>query len=312
MPFPLNPEIARLVALGAGPAVPEDFAEGDVRRLRGLLDDGLAQLAALPDVPDVSETSFVIDTPDGHRLPVRWYRKDGSTPGSAVLHFHGGAMVAGSVDLYGPLVRTYVAWTGVPMLAVDYRLAPEAPAGTAAEDGFSALRWLASHAEALGVEPSRIAVMGDSAGGGVAAAVAILARDRGVPLARQVLVYPMLDDRTTGPDPHLDASPLLFPHVFNRTAWSAVLGTSGRGGEGAGPGVVPARNDDFGALAPAYIEVGELDIFRDEDVRYALRLWQAGVSTELHVVPGMPHAYDVLLLGEPRHQEGKIRVLREL
>lgn len=311
MSFTPDPAIARLIALGAGPAVPADFAEGDTLRMRRVLDDGLAQLSALPGVADVSETRYTIEAPDGHHLDVTWYRKDGDSPGSAALHFHGGAMIAGSVELYRPLVRTYVSWSGVPMLAVDYRLAPEAPAGAAAADGLAALEWLLDHAETMGVDRSRVAVMGDSAGGGVAAAVAVLARDRGIPVARQLLVYPMLDDRTVLPDPQLAASPSLFPYAFNRTAWSAVLGEHGRD-RGVVPSVAPARNQDFAGLAPAYIEVGEMDIFRDEDVAYATRLWQAGVSTELRVVPGMPHAYDVLLLDRPEYQEGKMRVLRGL
>jgi acetyl esterase/lipase len=154
--------------------------------------------------------------------------------------------------------------------------------------------------------------MGDSAGGGVAAAVAILARDHGIHLAKQVLTYPMLDDRTTEPDPHLAAAPTLFSYAFNRTSWAAVLGEH-EGRRTATPGVAPARNTDFAGLAPAYIEVGEMDIFRDENVAYALQLWRAGVSTELHVHPGMPHAFDVLLIAdEPRYQEGKIRVLQSL
>ncbi|MFF5772176.1 alpha/beta hydrolase [Streptomyces californicus] len=311
MPFSLDPKIARLVAQGAGPTVPDDFAEGDVPRLRRVLDEGLAQLSGLPDVPGVSETPFTITTPDGHPLRLTWYRKDGSAPGSAALHFHGGAMIAGSAALYSPLVRTYVSWTGVPLLTVDYRLAPEAPGGTAATDGLSALCWLRDNSDALGVDPARIGVMGDSAGGGIAASVAVLARDHGIPLAGQVLVYPMLDDRTTEPDPHLAESPTLFPYVFNRTAWSAVLSGTRRVPPGA-PHPAAARTTHHTGLAPAYIEVGEMDIFRDESVGYATRLWQAGVSTELHVVPGMPHAFDVLLLDEPRHQEGKIRALRAL
>ncbi|MCX5097141.1 alpha/beta hydrolase fold domain-containing protein [Streptomyces sp. NBC_00365] len=312
MSFQLDPRIAQLIADGAGPASPADFREGDARHLRRILDDGLTQLSALPIDPTVSSEALSIEASDGHRLQLRWYSKEGSAPGSAVVHFHGGAMVAGSVDLYDPLVRTYVAWTGVPILAVDYRLAPEAAEGAAASDGLAALMWLRERADELGVDPSRIAVMGDSAGGGVAAAVAILARDHGIHLAKQVLIYPMLDDRTTEPDPHLAAAPTLFPYSFNRTAWTAVLGEH-EGTRTAAPSVAPARNTDFAGLAPAYIEVGEMDIFRDEDVVFALQLWRAGVSTELHVHPGMPHAFDVLLMGDdPRFQAGKIRVLQSL
>ena len=174
-------------------------------------------------------------------------------------------MLAGSVDLYDPLVRTYVEWTGVPFLAVDYRLAPEYSAGTLATDALLGLQWLLERSLEFGVDPARIAVMGDSAGGGVAAALAVLARDTGIRLAKQVLLYPMLDDRNTVPDPQLSASPTIFSYAFNRTAWSAVLGDA-IGTDTVPPAAAPARNTDFTDLAPAYVEVGEMDIFRDEDV----------------------------------------------
>jgi acetyl esterase/lipase len=212
------------------------------------------------------------------------------------------------------LIETFVAWTGVPFLAVEYRLAPEFPAGTAAVDGLKALEWLLEHAEQLGVDRSRVAVMGDSAGGGVAAAVAVLARDHNLSLAKQVLIYPMLDDRNTVADPHMEAAASMFSYEFNRTSWEAVLGSERDSPDVPGL-AAPARNRDFARLAPAYIEVGEIDIFRDEDVGYAQRLWSAGVSAELHVHPGYPHAFDVLLLGDElgnRHREDKIRVIRSV
>ncbi|WP_045739813.1 alpha/beta hydrolase [Actinoplanes rectilineatus] len=317
MPFHLHPRISTLIAAGAGPSGSPGFAglrRGDPAGLRAVLDHGLAQMSALPPTPGVTARTYRITAEDGTPLRLRWYTRDGATPGSAVVHLHGGGMIAGSADLYEPLVRTYVAWTGVPFLAVDYRLAPGAAVGVPAGDAFAGLRWARANAGDLGIDPARIAVMGDSAGGGVAAATAILARNAGIPIARQILIYPMLDDRNLIPNRHLTAEPTIFSYDFNFTAWRAVLGDIH--GTDAVPAIAaPARNTDFADLAPAYIEVGELDIFRDEDVDYARRLWAAGVSTELHVHPGLPHAFDVLLIGDEageRHKTERVRVLHDL
>lgn len=317
MSFELNPRVQQLIASGAGPSGSPgfaDFATGDAAALRKILDYGLAQMSGLPAVPTVSAQTHRVTTADGHDLELRWYEKAGSSPGSAVVYLHGGAMLAGSVDLYDPLVRTYVEWTGVPFLAVDYRLAPEYSAGTPATDALLGLRWLLERSLELGVDPARIAVMGGSGGGGVAAALAVLARDTGIRLAKQVLLYPMLDDRNTVPDPQLSASPTIFSYAFNRTAWSAVLGDA-IGTDTVPPAAAPARNTDFTDLAPAYIEVGEMDIFRDEDVAYAQELWRAGVPTELHVHAGYPHAFDILLIGDElgtRHKDEKVRIMQSL
>jgi acetyl esterase/lipase len=176
------------------------------------------------------------------------------------------------------------------MLAVDYRLAPEHPHPVPVEDAYLGLRWLHEHAAELGVDPARIAVMGDSAGGGLAAAVALLARDRhGPALARQILVFPMLDDRTA-PDPEL-APFATWGYEDNLTAWTALLGEQ-VGGPGVSPYAAPARAADLAGLPPAYVEVGQLDVFRDEDLAYAQRLSAAGVDVEFHLHPGAPHEFD--------------------
>jgi len=136
-------------------------------------------------------------------------------------------------------------------------------------------------------------VMGDSAGGGLAAGVALIARDRGVPLAKQILVFPMLDDRTTVPDPELvDFAGWTYEN--NEMGWRALLGDA-IGGPDVSPYAAPARATDLAGLAPAYLDVGELDIFRDEDVEYCRRLGTAGVSVELHVHPGVAHGFDMTL-----------------
>ena len=159
-----------------------------------------------------------------------------------------------------------------------------------AEDSFSALMWLHDHAAELGVDPERIAVMGDSGGGGPTAAAAILARDRKLPVAKQILVYPMLDDRNTTPGP-IPEELLTWGYDNNYTGWVTLLGDQ-IGTDAVSPVASPARLPDFTGLAPAYIDVGDLDIFRDESIAYAGGLASAGIPVELHVHPGAPHGFE--------------------
>jgi acetyl esterase/lipase len=307
--------IQQVLEAGAGPRGASGFVSwrpGDVAGLRGILDEGLAQMVALPRPTSVQTKSFHTEHADGTAIAMRWYRKEGATDGPAIVFSHGGARIAGSVDLYDPLVRMMADWAGVPFLSVEYRLAPEASGAAAMHDGLLAVQWLVTNHQDLGVDPARVAVMGDSAGGGVAAGVAVLARNAGITLARQILIYPMLNDRTVTPDAELHAASSMFSYDFNQTAWAALLG----GVQVNSPEHVlaaPARTADLRGVAPAYIEVGELDIFRDEDVQYAQRLWHAGVPTDLHVHSGYPHAFDVLLLASPsatRHRDERVRVLQ--
>lgn len=142
----------------------------------------------------------------------------------------------------------------------------------------------------VGVRPNRIAIMGDSGGGGVAASAAIIARDLGVVLARQILIYPMLDDRTLAGDAAREPF-LSWTYDMNFTGWSARLGEQ-LGADDVSSAAAPARLTDFRGLAPAYIEVGDLDIFRDENLAYAQRLAAAEIPIELHVRPGAPHGFE--------------------
>ncbi|MBT2587817.1 alpha/beta hydrolase fold domain-containing protein [Arthrobacter sp. ISL-95] len=201
-------------------------------------------------------------------------------------------MVCGSLEAYDRFVARYVDVTGVPFLSVDYRLAPEFPGTTLVDDSHIALVWLVDHAEQLGIDADRIAVMGDSGGGGVAAGVAIAARDAGTPLAKQILMNPMLDDRNLEPDAEL-APFALWTYDNNYTGWHALLGDD-LGTDGVSPLAAPSRLKDFRGLAPAFIDVGEIDIFRDENILYALGLLRAGVSCELYVRAGSLHGFDRL------------------
>ena len=290
--YRLDPEIAAVLepmAASAGEAPP--IERGDWRALRERANTNLAFLATLnpPVSGAVSVQPLQITVDDGTDLAARWYKLSNERPGSAVVYAHGGGMIAGNLDVYDAVVAEYVAATGVPFLSVAYRLAPEAQGPRPARDVFAAVQWLSDLASELGVEPNRIAVMGDSGGGGVAASAAIIARDLGVGLARQILIYPMLDDRTL--DAGAVAPFLTWTSDMNFTGWSARLGEQ-FGADGVLPASAPARLTNFRGLAPAYIEVGDLDLFRSESVSYAQQLAAADVPIELHVHPGAPHGFE--------------------
>ncbi len=211
----------------------------------------------------------------------------------ALYFIHGGGMIAGtardpllgeSLDLAEPL--------GAAVVSVDYRLAPETPHPGPVEDCYAGLVWTAEHADDLGIDPERSSLIGGSAGGGLAAALALLARDRGGPaLAGQLLMCPMLDDRNDSPSVHQMAELPMWNRQANEVGWTALLGDA-RGGPDVSPYAAPARADDLSGLPPAFIDVGSADTFRDEDVDYATRIWQAGGIAELHVWPGGYHGFD--------------------
>jgi acetyl esterase/lipase len=273
---------------------------------------GASSSTGLNPSPDVQVKAYSVDR-DGFQMPVRWYTRGDSSPGSAAVYIHGGGMVCGNLDVFEPIVRYMVQQSGVPFLAVGYRLAPEHPGTGPAEDAFAGYRWLLDHAAELGVDPARVALMGDSGGGGIGAGAAILARDNGVPLAKQILICPMLDDRNVEPDPLL-APTATWGYDNNFTGWNALLGDR-RGGLDVPPDAAPARLTDFAGLAPAYIEVGELDLFRDESLSYAQRLLSAGVSCEFHLHPGAPHGYEWLNQGSALSKRAlaeRFRVLQGL
>jgi acetyl esterase/lipase len=216
-------------------------------------------------------------------------------PRPAFLYIHGGGYVMGRADMGVRQLQELARDHGIVGVSVDYRLAPETAYPGALEDNYAALKWLHDHAAELGVDPNRLAIGGASAGGGNAAALAIAARDRGeVPLRFQVLIYPMVDDRTASTRPaRPGVGHFIWTPADNRVGWRALLGRE----PGAGnppPTAAPARLTDFRGLPPAFVGVGDIDLFCDEDIDYARRLIAAGVPTELVVVPGAFHAFDVL------------------
>ncbi|MUL67790.1 alpha/beta hydrolase [Mycobacterium sp. CBMA 234] len=315
MALPVDPEIR--AALGNPTTAEPGPPVGDVETRRRNLTAGMAAAAtAWKPAAGVDRTDLTIPTPDGYAIPAQWYRPgDAEKLTGAVLFLHGGAMILPLLPIYDAVARMYVQATGVSVLLIDYRVAPEHPDPTPVEDCYTALRWLSDHAGELGVDPNRIAVMGDSAGGGLSAGVALMARDRNGPaIVELLLIYPMLDDRTYHPDPQLPAEYITFGYDDNRTGWGALLGVE-LAGERVSSYAAPARATDLSGLPRTYIEVGNLDILRDEDIAYASRLLSSGVPTELHVIPGLPHGYDILApdaLATRRAVENRLRRLRSL
>ena len=228
-------------------------------------------------------------------VPLRIHRPrevDGPLPG--VISIHGGGYVLGSYDMDDLRFESWCPDAGVIGISVDYRLAPECPYPGPLEDCYRGFRWAHDNAQELGLDRSRMGVYGVSAGGGLAAALALLLRDRGeMPLAFQLLEAPMLDDRQQTPSSNLDGL-AVFSKQSNEFCWRAYLG-EGYGGLDVPYYAAPARVTNLSGLPPSFISVGAVDGFRDESIDYGLRLNQAGVATELHVYPGAPHGFQMFV-----------------
>jgi acetyl esterase/lipase len=253
--------------------------------------------------PDLSAAVTRTDheVPADPPVPVRVHRANdavGLLP--AIVTIHGGGYVIGSYDMDSPLLDRWCPGLEVVGVSVEYRLAPETPYPGPLEDCYAALRWTYDNATDLGIDKDRIGLYGLSAGGGLAAALALLARDRGeVPLALALLDCPMLDDRQQTPSIGADGL-YVWGSDSNEFGWRSYLG------ELYGSDEVPfyaaaARATDLTGLPPTCVVVGAIDGFRDEDIDYAQRLNQAGVACELHVIAGLPHGY-LLVPGAPSVQ----------
>ncbi|MCP2241569.1 alpha/beta hydrolase [Lentzea aerocolonigenes] len=245
--------------------------------------------------PDVTVRELVVPGPAGApAVSLRVFQPAGlRAPAPALLWTHGGGLIFGAPEQDDPTNIAFARHLGITVAAVRYRLAPGSPAPAAVEDAYAALRGLVAHADELNIDIGRIAIGGASAGGGITAALALLAHDRAeIRPVFQLLVYPMLDDRTTTRTDIDTRNLRLWTAKSNRYGWSAYLGAAA-----AGPDVSPyaaaARREDLSGLPPAWIGVGTLDLFHDEDVDYARRLNDSGVPCELHVVPGAFHGFDV-------------------
>jgi triacylglycerol lipase len=210
----------------------------------------------------------------------------------AIVHMHGGGYVMGSVEQFMPGIRMLAARLGCVIVSVDYRVAPETVFPGAIEDCYAALAWTFQNAKALGIDDKRIGVSGESAGGGLAAALALLARDRGeYKLAFQNLIYPMVDDRTGATtEPHAYTGEFVWSPSSNVFGWTAILGKPA-GSDDVSHYAAAARAADLSNLPPTFIACGSIDLFIEENLEYARRLMRAGVPVELHVYPGAFHGF---------------------
>lgn len=290
----LDPELA--AALQTFP--PEDINWQDLPATRRTFEQRLAVArSAIPDSPHVIMEDRIVPGPaESPDVAVRVSRPVGNRDILPCLVWaHGGGYVVGSVGRTDLRMQRIVEMAECVVVSVAYRLAPEHPFPAPLEDCYAALAWTASNARSLGIDPGRIAVGGASAGGGLAAGLALLARDRGeIPVAFQFLIYPMLDDRTVNPSIRSVTDPRVWNVASNRNGWRAYLGTE-PGGEDVSPYAAPARATHLLDLPPAYISVGTGDHFADEDIAYAQRLIGAGVRVELHVYPGAFHGAETLV-----------------
>ena len=226
-------------------------------------------------------------------VPVRVHRpRDREGPLPCLYSIHGGGYVIGSYAMDDPVFDVLCPKLGIAGVSVEYRLAPDSPYPAALDDCYAGLRWTHDHAAELGIDRGRIGVRGVSAGGGLAAALALLARDRGeVPVAFQLLDCPMLDDRQVTRSSQIDGLPV-WSRESNTFGWRSYLGAL-YGSEEVPYTAAPARAIDLTGLPPAFVSVGGIDGFLDEDVDYAVRLTHAGVDVELHVYPGACHGYQM-------------------
>ncbi|PZU08265.1 MAG: alpha/beta hydrolase [Sphingomonas sp.] len=274
----------RTIASSAGsPPLDQNYL-----RIRRRIEESAAPFGAAVPVREVMVPSgagaavraFIINARAGERRPV-------------IVHAHGGGFLFGNARAEVAGKQALASMLDCVVVTVDYRLAPEATYAASIEDNYTVLRWVHSQAETIGIDRSRIAVMGESAGGGHAALLAITARDRGeVPLVLQVLIYPMLDDRTgSGVEPPAHVGTIGWSVADNRFGWRSFLGMA-PGGADVPVAAVPARTKDLAGLPAAFIGVGAIDLFVDEDIAFARRLVDAGVPTELMVVPGAFHGFD--------------------
>lgn len=285
----VDPETLSLLELMPG----FELSREGLPAIRAQSEERFAFLGEPPLKPRVE----TIDGPDG---PLEIYVYDpapGGTDRAALYHVHGGGMILGSARSmqHGPSAMAMAL--GIPVASIDYRLAPEHPFPAPQRDCLTGLEWLAGQSGRLGIDPERIGIIGESAGGGLAAAVALMARDLGgPPIAAQFLTYPMLDHRTGGeacPYRNPVTGEFVWNRAANRFGWSALQGDYAGDDERLG-WFSPARATSLAGLPPTWIGTGSLDLFFDEDLDYAQRLVAAGVPVELHSYPGAIHAFNVV------------------
>lgn len=284
--YAFDPELAAVAMVAVNPPPTDAVAA------REQMETMLASLSADLDVSDLDiDDRMIPGAPGDPDVAVRVYAPKArpATPVPAILYIHGGGFFLGSIDSEHGGAARLSQQLGVVVVSVEYRLAPEHPFPAGIEDCYAALTWLHEQADALGVDPTRVAVNGGSAGGGLAAGLSLLARDRGGPaICFQYLGIPELDDRLDTPSMRRFHDTPMWSRPAAEKSWEWYLGDAHRR-DHVSPYAAPARATDVAGLPPAYISTMEFDPLRDEGIRYALELMAAGVQVELHSFPGTFH-----------------------
>ncbi|RSL72068.1 hypothetical protein CEP53_001306 [Fusarium sp. AF-6] len=279
----------------------------EIRRNNDSLFDNMFPKAPSADI--IQQTDYTIQSYDGAKILLRRFAKPEhlsvKEPLPAILAIHGGGFVSGSVDACAGLVASKVLAADRPIFAVDYRLAPEHPDPAPVEDSYAALKYILDHAAELNIDPKRVAVQGESAGGGIAAGLALLARDRELkpPIAKLLLTYPQLDDRTRHAKETEFLKFVTWSPKHNELAWAAYVGEdkAGKPEADVSPYAAPARAATYKGLPSTYVDVGTLDVFREENMEFVRRLLADDVEVEFHVWPGVPHVFEFLGAGTKWH-----------
>ncbi|MCV7441522.1 alpha/beta hydrolase [Mycobacterium paraense] len=307
MTYAFDPELAAVV-----PMLP-DLDGADPAAMRESLSAMIAQLPA-PDLSGVDgEDRLIPGGPGDPEVPIRIYRPAERSGAAAVYSVHGGGFIAGDLETEHAGNVGLARALGVVVVAVDYRLAPETPFPGPLEDVYAGLVWTAEHADELGIDPRRIAIHGVSAGGGLCAALALLARDRQGPhIAFQFLGVPELDDRLATASMTVFTDTPLWSRPKAVASWDCYLGAGRAGSDEVPIYAAPARATDLSGLPPAYISVMQFDPLRDEGIAYAQALLAAGVTVELHLFPGTFHGSALIPDAAISRREGAeaVEVLR--
>jgi acetyl esterase len=275
-----------------------------VEESRRLIDDLFKNLVGTVDMSGVQMREESVPGPDAAEVPLRIFTPEVRTTRGAILDVHGGGFTVGSATMDDPANTTMARELGAVVVSVDYRLAPENPFPAGLEDCYASLVWLAKNAEQLGIDADNIVIHGASAGGGLCAALAILARDRGGPtIAFQYLGIPELDDRLATASMQAFTDTPLWNLPSAEHSWDCYLGEGVRGTAEVSPYAAPARATDLTGLPPAYISAMHFDPLRDEDIAYAQALLAAGVTVELHLFPGTFHGSTLATKAEVSKRE---------
>jgi len=242
----------------------------------------------------VRRSELTMMTLDGSEIPISVFSPDRPADSApCIVWLHGGGMVMGDRFSQIDIPLEWLEQLGAVVVSIEYRLAPEATGMTPVEDAYAGLLWVAEHADELEIDPLRIVIAGPSAGGGLAAGVALMARDKStLRLAAQVLICPMLDHRNVTTSSRQYTGPGVWSREMNEFGWRSVLG--GPTGSEVPSYVSPAMAEDLTGLPTTYIDAGSAEVFRDEDVEYAGRIWAAGGQVELHIWAGGFHGFDSL------------------